>query len=154
MQAEVTWSLLSCCQPHLPVGSVCSVLAHPVLPPQAAPSLSWVSWTSLCQKSLCKELLPNTHSLGDEKSCITTSSSPHTSSSHLAAHVSRTACSHMLTALVPKGHGDGGSPCHGNHHHGTQHLHSPGNVPTPAQTGLENSRVLARKKQSGVCSAV
>lgn len=123
--------------------------AQPVLPPHGAPSLSWVSWTIPCARSC---LPAGTDSLGDEKSYITKSSSPHTSSSHLAAHVPRTACSHMLTALVPKDCGDGGSPCHGNHHLGTQHLHSPGNVPSLVQTGLENSRVMAGKKQSVVCS--
>lgn len=100
-----------------------------------------MSWTICAKSPSARSCFPaGTGSLGGEKSYTSKSSCPHTSSSHLAAHVPRTACSHLLTALVPKDHGDGGSPCHGNHHRGTQHLHSPGNVPSPVQAGLENSR--------------
>lgn len=150
MQAEVMWSLLSSCQAHLPVGSMCSMLGaqpSPCFHPRLLPARAGCPGPS-CAKSPCaRSCFPaGTDSLGDEKSYISKSSTPYTSSSHLAAHGPRTACSHMLTALVPKDHGDGDSPCHGNHHRGTQHLPSPGNVPAPLQTGLENSRVLAGKK--------
>lgn len=143
LQAEAVWSLLSSCQAHQLSELRAGCSAQPVLPAGAGcPGPS-------CAKAPCvRSCFPaGTDSWGDEKSCISTSSLPCTSSSHLAAHVPRTACSHVLTALVPKNGGDGGSLCHGNHHRGTQHLHSPGNVPSPVQTGLENSRVLAGKKQ-------
>lgn len=101
----------------------------------------------LCRESLCTVLLPSTHrQSGNEKSYISKSSSL----SHIQLSPScpcpQDCLSHMLTALVPKDHRDGGSPCHGNYHRGTQHLHSPGNVSSPVPTGLENSRVLAKTK--------